>query len=977
MLVIREKQMQELSEQKSNSFVNRAMKHLQSDFPAKIKGMDESSQHNMIREVINRANKYQIKTEDNIIRYLEFEMAYGSDFDKVQKAREILCSEDIDETEKIDLLDANKSELYGMVRKKKKTDNAIYENNSESMAPEAATENDVTNTTSLKKKQCDCWGIKKVKEVGSIAQGCSSDESKKLSYVVKVKVIKTGVGEGLISGVKFDLKGPSDEKNKLYCFYVNHPDNNSDSELSYNTDAEKGEYKKDDSMPGKYSIKIQRIIDVKLKQGEDGKDERDENGRRKFELSTPEKYTITDERYKILSYDSIQVFHNRDKQDNKKVITTVLLRFIELKCFVDSHMHIMSGHCSTAPMIDKIADDKSPLRKKQGGLGLSGALVADIGIGKKCTADIAKQALEDNQKTYENFKRDFPLNYENCELFTPMVVLPVDFEYAHIKGYEGKTIYRQKKDGTTEPKKCEDIYYDKTSCKTNFPSNKIKGQIPVLQEVYTCYQNYYGEDSKAKVFFCDFKGELRELKKKAKQLKGEFTELEKKAKQLKGESTKLEKHQTDKSLRGFEPWQRQLEQTVKVVIESPWKLIPFFFYEPRRWLKDKIWLDKKYTLWDNLPIEEVATEKQSGLFVGFKMYTPYGFKPSDPKLPVIDDFYKYCADNQIPIMTHCTSGGTYTHERELYLQREDDKTVAKEYTDEIELKEKELEKLKQEKQKINKVFIEEDDKERIEQIKLEITMSEEEIQNVKIKYFNDKFVSPSAWKEVLNNHKNLKLCLAHFGGKKAWAYIISDLCSIYPNVYTDVSDMLHAREYRNIIEDVLLSKAQNAQNAKRILYKVMFGTDWYVMKTNTLGPDFQFDYYRYCLRSKRFLDELTIKLKKILDEDEDLWTLFTVINPFRYLGFVDNNAEVNTTLIDNIHAALLKKGSEKDELCKNTEIIKKTAGGVAQYLKSDGERLKLVKWGYEDIDSPIDSPIEFPKEYEEKINPKIKIDYSA
>jgi len=710
--------------------------------------------------------------------------------------------------------------------------------------------------------------------------GCSSDNSeKKLKLTVKAYIDLSGEA---IEGVQFAFIDDKTKSDSLYSFSQTYLyDDESDDEFKANckkTDT-KGEIKDIELKPGDYTLNAIHIITIEKKDGS---------------------YKRVDEPSDKLPLDKNYIL--------MKILPDIkecrfILYYKKLGCIIDSHMHIMSAHCSTAPMTDKMFYDKIKakigvgFRKKQGGLGLSGA--ADIGIGKQCTGDIAKKALEDNFKTYEHFKKEFPLNYENCELFTPMVVLTVDFEYAHIKGYEGKTIYRQKKNAV-EPKKCEDIYND----------------------IY--YQNYYGEDPEAKVFFCNFKGEL--------------TELEDDAKQHIKEGESLNK--------GFEPWQKQLKQTVKVVIENPWKLIPFFFYEPRRWLKDKEWGKKKGVL---KPFDEVATQSQSGLFVGFKMYTPYGFKPSDPKLPGIDDFYKYCADNQIPIMTHCTPGGSYTHERELYLERED-KEVAEKCKYEITQIEGKIKELKQKKQKIKKVFIEEKDKERIEQLNLEITMLEEEIQNVKIKYFNDNFVSPSAWNEVLNNHKNLKLCLAHFGGKTAWAYIISDLCSKYPNVYTDVSDMLHTREYRNIIEHVLLSKAiSKAKNDKLILYKVIFGTDWYVMKSGFL-PDFQFDYYRYCLRSKRFLDELTKKFQEakvpILTKEEDLWTLFTIVNPFRYLGFVDENAEVNTKLINNIALAFKKKVgvNKKDELKKNTDIIMKTAQSVSKYLKSDEERLKLVKW---------------------------------
>ncbi len=916
MLVIRKEQMQMLSELRTDCFVNRAVKHLQSNFPDKIRGMDESSLNNMIRKVMSKAYQYHIKTEDNIIRYLEFVMAYGSDFDTIPKAREALCSEDIYETAKMDLLDDRKSELSGTVRESKKTNNVIYENDFESIAPEAVSKSNITATIPPDKKQFHFWGIKNVKEVGSIVQGCYSDESeKKVNYTVKIKIVKAK--QGPIKGVKLDLK-PFDEKNyHLYSFYVNHPDEV--KELQHQTD-DNGEWKKD-SDDGTYTIEIEKVINVKL---QNQTNQTEENRKCKFEFLEPD--TIKEnEKSEILSYDSINVFHYKDEHD--KDIIVVCLRFIELKCIVDSHMHVMSGHCGTVPMIDKLAYDNSVeiIRKKQGGLGLSQA-VADLGIGKKCTSDIARKALEENREIYKKFKEKF--DYENYELFTPMVVLPMDMEYAHIKGYEGMTIYRQCID--------QDKKYNKKDLKNlNIYNDEL-------------FQNYYGEDTKAQVLFCDFKKKTRELKDKAKQ------SIEQ------GESPN----------RGFEPWQKQLEQTIQVVKENPWKLIPFFHYEPRRWLMDKQWKKKKEGLWHKEPFEEVATQKQSGLFVGFKMYTSLGYKPLDKNLNKISDFYEKCAKQQIPIMTHCTPGGNYSYEREDYLKYKKN-NEGKEYKKKVDIREENIKKLNQE---IRKIF---NDEEKIVQLENEIVQLENEIQTIKIEYFNDKFVSPSVWEKVLKEYPNLKLCLAHFGDNpeegginELWPKIISDLCVTYPNFYTDISYVFRKKKDQKFVKKALLSKAEDK---KRIFYKVMFGTDWYVMEKMGFSLfGFPNDYKRYCFKSKKFLDEVTKEFqeKEILTKEEDLWTIFTLINPFKYLGFVhvvDGKVKMNTELIKNIASAL---GNESFESKKNTKIITGTAQWVADYLNSDEERQELVTWEYEGY---IDSPVEFPKEYEE-INPKIKFD---
>ncbi|GEM_PF-416686 len=628
---------------------------------------------------------------------------------------------------------------------------------------------------------------------------------------------------------------------------------------------------------------------------------------------------------------------------------------------IDAHMHVMSAHCTPAPLIDKLFYDKIRaltgvvgIRKRQGGLGFSGTV--DLGIGKKCTSDIAKQAIEDNDKTYEKLKDKFPKNFE---LFTPMVALCVDFEYAHIKGYEGKTVY---------------YYLDKDGGR----------------------KNYYGDDPSREVFFVDFRGNKRTLGDKAKQ------------------SVELGKS----PFRGFEPWQKQLEQTIQVVRENPWKLIPFFHYEPRRWLMDDTeWKGKKGILWFKEPFQEVATRSKVGLFVGFKMYTSLGYKPLDPKLPGMSSFYQKCQAQQIPIMAHCTPGGSYTHERELYLDWEDDTGIAGRYK-----RRKFLKKVKNVLYRLKKTAI------------VTITISEAEnvlcsilkdfylpihdkslrkaikeilketglkvvstvviysllemvlgrlVNRERTKYFQDHFVRPSAWHSVLSNHKTLKLCLAHVGGNPEfyksykwfeydqWTSEMIKLCVTYPNVYTDVSDVFHTEKDRQFIKRELFYDAEKKRN-KRIFYKVLFGTDWYVTNVEytlrgIIGKN-DVDYDEYCLGSKRFLDEVTNEFHqdKLLAPDEDLWTLFTLVNPFRYLGFVHvvgNKVEVNTALIDNIALGLAdqafddssRDGKVFDELQRNTEIIKCTAQGVAHYLNSNEERRQLVTWKYgEIIDSPID-----------------------
>jgi len=668
------------------------------------------------------------------------------------------------------------------------------------------------------------------KKSGNTVMNCSSDKpDKKLKLTVKAYIDLTGEP---IDCVQFAIKSENSKGNERSSLTQIYLYDDIDKELKYETN-QKGECKDIELKPGEYALKVIHIITIEKNNG---------NYERVDEPSLP-----LDKNYILMniSKNLIKISECYEYE--------IILYYKKLGCIIDAHMHVMSGKCATIPMTGKKTKDKLVrVEKDPIMLGKALSYVFDLGISNKQTKDIAKKALKHNHRTYERFKTKFS-EYKNCELFTPMVVLTVDFEYAHIKGYEGKTIYRQKK------------------------SNKERSEA-IYDDVY--YQNYYGEENQVEVSYKNDKGKT----KKAIIVNEQY-----------------EKEALFEEAIPFEPWQEQLKQTIQVVKENPWKLIPFFFYEPRRWLKDTTWLeDKKCTLWENLPLEEVATKDRYGLFVGFKMYTPYGVKPLDPNLLEMKTFYEECQKQSIPIMNHCTPSGTYTHERELYLW--EDKGVVGDG-------------------------------------------------NAKLEYFNDNFVSPSAWEEVLKEYQNLKLCLAHVGGNPSsyekeydnskWVGKIYDFCITYPNFYTDVSDVFHIQKDREFVKKAIL------KGNKRIFYKVMFGTDWYVTKYRIIN--FDFDYKLYCGQSKKFLDELTKKFQeaKVLTKEEDLWTLFTLVNPFRYLGFVDENAEVNTKLINNIAVGLLcdnrveQVSVNKDELKKNTDIIMKTAQSVSKYLK---KRLALIQW---------------------------------
>jgi len=108
MLIIRNEQMDVLSDYMVEQFVNEALLHLRRSFPDQIKDVPDAGLRSMIYTGIKNAGEYNITIEEDVLRYLEFMITYGADFDinpDTSWAGEILNQEDARGTEKIQLID--------------------------------------------------------------------------------------------------------------------------------------------------------------------------------------------------------------------------------------------------------------------------------------------------------------------------------------------------------------------------------------------------------------------------------------------------------------------------------------------------------------------------------------------------------------------------------------------------------------------------------------------------------------------------------------------------------------------------------------------------------------------------------------------------------------------------------------------------------------------------------------------------------
>ncbi len=324
----------------------------------------------------------------------------------------------------------------------------------------------------------------------------------------------------------------------------------------------------------------------------------------------------------------------------------------------------------------------------------------------------------------------------------------------------------------------------------------------------------------------------------------------------------------------FEIWKQQFFYTRKATRENPWQIMPLYHYEPRRWI------DRDGNEHWQKPFDQIASTGKNGLFIGFKMYTRLGYKPLDPKLPRMADYYRECEAKKIPVLVHCTRGGMGTHHEEYYLEFEPDEGIRKKYT--------------------KKGF---------------------KKKQGKLDYFADHFVHPEAWREVLKKFPKLYLCLAHFGGgdtqwqinpdedidKNTWIKTIIDYMLTYENFYTDVSYVF--------LEESIDKMARAMKAYPKIIEKIMFGTDWYMTEIGQHR-----NYKDFCVNSRLSINEIYVELdaaKALPDHIKsagDLWVQLAAVNPFNFHRLDANAKRFHQALKSDNHYYQTMQGRVDDGL---------------------------------------------------------------
>jgi predicted TIM-barrel fold metal-dependent hydrolase len=449
--------------------------------------------------------------------------------------------------------------------------------------------------------------------------------------------------------------------------------------------------------------------------------------------------------------------------------------------FIDCHMHINDAHCAPLPVIwvqNALIQASKPtwekLEKHWFWSTMSRIATKDLAkITKLDMTGIALEAMKESQKALDDPSLEKYLGPAEKRKRL-MICMPMDMDLAHWDGYEGKEIYQEKEDGSKG-------YFE-----------YAKGK-----------RKWIAIDAKSYKSWIDYPTQLLEANKSL---------------------TKNRNH-----------------------------LFSFYHYDPRRWQGEKIGNARLAGRWDQ-PFAYIiqAAKSKASLkdfrAIGFKLYTALGYRPNEYsdifvtsmskpeqkkklklQLPYLSNFYKECADNNIPIICHGSSGGVSAHDYELYYDY--------------------------------------------------LFPGDSASRKDKREFYNQHYISPFAWESVLRDFPNLRLCLAHFGGEEYWGASrkkngewvkqLAKMMETYENFYVDISYFLFkgfvsSPAMRNQLKELL-------DEFPNIHKKILFGTDWYLIGLERA----KFGKYH------NFVQTMCEEIGKIKKE---LLAYFMVLNPKAFLN---------------------------------------------------------------------------------------------
>ncbi len=108
MLIIRKEQMDLFRAAMRKRFETRMVEHIRQTFPERTRDVSDERIYNAVQESMRKAESFGIELEDDIRRFIEYLVIYGTQLDIKEDIRwlgEILRREDLNGTEKMDMID--------------------------------------------------------------------------------------------------------------------------------------------------------------------------------------------------------------------------------------------------------------------------------------------------------------------------------------------------------------------------------------------------------------------------------------------------------------------------------------------------------------------------------------------------------------------------------------------------------------------------------------------------------------------------------------------------------------------------------------------------------------------------------------------------------------------------------------------------------------------------------------------------------
>lgn len=165
---------------------------------------------------------------------------------------------------------------------------------------------------------------------------------------------------------------------------------------------------------------------------------------------------------------------------------------------------------------------------------------------------------------------------------------------------------------------------------------------------------------------------------------------------------------------------------------------------------------------------------------------------------------------------------------------------------------------------------------------------------------DDNFAQPSNWRKLLYKFPTLILCLAHFGssyfweknrkekkewkGRVDWRDEIIKTMNRYDYVFTDLAFITndYPKEMANQLADYL-------DRCSRLKNRLMVGSDWLMIEMVKFKGTGEYN--------RRMFEMLKMVSKKV---GYDAWHQFAVINPLRFIGLIDPDAEPDGKLLGDL-----------------------------------------------------------------------------